>query len=98
VIIESGSFYDTQHATLAVKSLKQVSVRYVNAVNVCTHQLRLRKVVRSGVEFAFDVPSLSGNCIPNPQHYRLAWLDHRRVALQLTYPTGMTISGLLFRK
>jgi hypothetical protein len=94
----SGALLDAQRVTLTVKSLRQVSATYANAVNVCTHRLRLTEITRPGVEYIFDVPSLGGNCIPAPQRYRLYWLDHARVALQLTYRTGWTISGLLFRR
>src|SRR5438105_1649015 len=96
-----GSVEATELATLRTKSLDSgspdVSVRYRSVINVCTHRLRLTKVIRPNVEYAFTVRSLTGNCIPRPEHYRLYWLDSERVALQLNYPTGLTISGLLFR-
>ena len=103
-----GAFRETQYARLTLKALVPgatgssvqwtFSVAPWNAAPVCTHQLIATKALRTNVELAFQVASMTGSCIPNASSYRISSVDRRRVAVQLSYSDGLTASGLLFRK
>lgn len=103
-----GSIRETQFARLSVKTVTPtrtvVSVQWNfsvvpwNVAPVCVHHLSSMRVIRKGVEFAYRVSSMTGQCIPKAKSYRIFALDRRRVTIQLTYGDGLTAAGLLFRK
>jgi len=67
------------------KTVASVKFNYLGVK--CVHHLRLTKIVRPRVEYAFDVPSVTGSCIPNPKSYRLFWLDREKSPSNSHIPT-----------